>query len=205
MRVPVNHPMPLMRLRPHAHRVMADCQFVLVETELVNIPRPVEHIRQFFVLLNYVVMIAPYEGVPSVQPVEYSHTLFDVERAPEQVARVNRQIALRIGHLFIVSLDHPFCHRIDVRKRAILHPADEVMPVVLVARDEDVAHKFIGDVLFQGVPEPATADAYACAANAFGFSVVAFMVSVSRRSGPQRSGLSNAFVTPIDSVTPPSK
>ena len=40
MRVPENVPVPLMRLRPHAHSVMADSQSVLIEVELVNILTP---------------------------------------------------------------------------------------------------------------------------------------------------------------------
>jgi len=152
---------------------------MFVETELVNISTPVESRLQPFAFLNDVVVISPHEGVPSVQSVQYIHTLIGVEGAPKKIASVNREVVLRIGHLLVVPLDQPFCHRIDVRKRTVLHPADEVVSVVFVACEKYFAHKFIGDVLFQGVPEPATADAYACAANAFGFSVVAFMVSVS--------------------------
>src|SRR5580658_3334837 len=102
MRVPVNMPMPLMRLRPHAHRVMSDCQFVLVEMKLMNVSTPVEPRLQPFALLNNIIVVTPHEGVPPVQPVEYAHALIRIESAPEQVARVDGQIILRIGHLLIV-------------------------------------------------------------------------------------------------------
>ncbi len=68
---------------------------------------------------------------------------------------MNSQEVLGIGHLLVVPCNHLFLHFIYVTKRAILHLADEVVPVVLVADDKSIAHKDLSwGVLFQGAPDP---------------------------------------------------
>src|ERR1700686_4768567 len=78
-------------------------------------------------------------------------------RLPKQVARMDSQVAFLVRHFLVVPLDERLCLFFDRRERAINVSDNLLVPGVLIARDEDVAHillalaeSFMTGILFQG-------------------------------------------------------